>query len=472
MRVLSLSAWDQDLAIGTGGSPKKNWVTLVTGPNGSKKSLLLRMLSSASLGYARTVIGDHTPIPVGMHSDSAGMPSVVIAIAGTAFDRFSLRSAYSLDKVPTSRSARSNYFYFGSKASNGAMSAVHSVRLIGQALLRNRHVLPERATSLAAVLDFLSLPTDVTVRLRRASRLNSGAKDADKNKPARGEFYPDRLDAALKDAQEKAGEGRDPAIDAYFTDLRGDRGRVDALKKYLERFPVNVDFDLRAGTCAMPGGLSEFDVEILIKTGLVNIGDIRFESAQEDARSIPAGDLSSGQWQILLGMFGVALEAQTDALIIIDEPENSLHPEWQREYVPLLETVLEPVQSCHVVIATHSPLIVSGITRKRGNIIQLVPSPDSRLGIESKPLEPTYGWDARHVLEALFAMDTTRAVKFVEASDRALALVRDDKTKTDEFRKLVDEINDAAQTLPGDDPMRVIVRALNNVAGPKVGSNG
>jgi predicted ATP-binding protein involved in virulence len=43
--------------------------------------------------------------------------------------------------------------------------------------------------------------------------------------------------------------------------------------------------------------------------------------------------------------------------ILIDEPENSLHPKWQREYIGFLQGFIGYKENVDVIIATHSPLI-------------------------------------------------------------------------------------------------------------------
>jgi len=47
-------------------------------------------------------------------------------------------------------------------------------------------------------------------------------------------------------------------------------------------------------------------------------------------------------------------------VILIDEPEISLHPQWQRDYFEKLNTWLEllGIKNCFFIIVTHSPLIV------------------------------------------------------------------------------------------------------------------
>jgi len=66
---------------------------------------------------------------------------------------------------------------------------------------------------------------------------------------------------------------------------------------------------------------------------------------------------SSGQQQMLCSIFGLAAALENDAVVLIDEPELSLHPRWQMNFFRHIETALSAVVGCHVIIATHSPLI-------------------------------------------------------------------------------------------------------------------
>lgn len=47
-----------------------------------------------------------------------------------------------------------------------------------------------------------------------------------------------------------------------------------------------------------------------------------------------------------------------DALIMVDEPEDSLHPKWQQQIVPFFNNVGTNNQ---VILATHSPQIIASV---------------------------------------------------------------------------------------------------------------
>ncbi|MCW8275955.1 ATP-binding protein [Pseudomonas sp. PCH199] len=72
----------------------------------------------------------------------------------------------------------------------------------------------------------------------------------------------------------------------------------------------------------------------------------------------PFSELSSGEQQMLALLVKVAVSATPNALILIDEPEISLHVSWQRLLPVMLSRMCEHFE-CDMVIATHSPLLVT-----------------------------------------------------------------------------------------------------------------
>nr|WP_278426622.1 AAA family ATPase [Pantoea dispersa] len=70
-------------------------------------------------------------------------------------------------------------------------------------------------------------------------------------------------------------------------------------------------------------------------------------------------DASSGELALLTTMAHISTYITHNAFILIDEPENSLHPRWQREYVNHLYNMFYQFEP-KIILATHSPIIVSG----------------------------------------------------------------------------------------------------------------
>ena len=69
-------------------------------------------------------------------------------------------------------------------------------------------------------------------------------------------------------------------------------------------------------------------------------------------------DLSSGEKQLALLLIDISRRIVPHSVILIDEPEISLHPAWQRGLVVALDKIIEQYDA-QVIMATHSPEIAS-----------------------------------------------------------------------------------------------------------------
>jgi predicted ATP-binding protein involved in virulence len=67
--------------------------------------------------------------------------------------------------------------------------------------------------------------------------------------------------------------------------------------------------------------------------------------------------LSSGEQHELVLLYDLLFETSKNALVMIDEPELSLHVAWQDEVLKDLLEMAE-LSDFDVLLATHSPLII------------------------------------------------------------------------------------------------------------------
>lgn len=95
---------------------------------------------------------------------------------------------------------------------------------------------------------------------------------------------------------------------------------------------------------------------ILRQCRIINRIDV-FLSRQKSI--IPMLHASSGELSLISSIIYISTVITNNSMIIIDEPENSLHPKWQTEYVEKLLDIFY-YQKPQIIIATHSPLIISG----------------------------------------------------------------------------------------------------------------
>jgi len=72
---------------------------------------------------------------------------------------------------------------------------------------------------------------------------------------------------------------------------------------------------------------------------------------------LPLDRLSSGEKQIMIMFYLLLFKAKHGSLIIIDEPEISLHVAWQQRLGKTFSDIAK-LRDMHIIIATHSPQVI------------------------------------------------------------------------------------------------------------------
>jgi predicted ATP-binding protein involved in virulence len=86
--------------------------------------------------------------------------------------------------------------------------------------------------------------------------------------------------------------------------------------------------------------------------------DDGFKFSTEHGKPLALGDLSSGEQQEVVLLYELLFKVQPGTLVLIDEPEISLHVAWQKQFLDDLFKIVE-LQKVNVIIATHSPQIIN-----------------------------------------------------------------------------------------------------------------
>lgn len=76
-------------------------------------------------------------------------------------------------------------------------------------------------------------------------------------------------------------------------------------------------------------------------------------------KPIPLSRLSSGEKEILVLFYNLLFENTDGGILLVDEPEMSLHIVWQRMFIDDLKKIAA-LRNLTVIIATHSPQIING----------------------------------------------------------------------------------------------------------------
>jgi len=108
--------------------------------------------------------------------------------------------------------------------------------------------------------------------------------------------------------------------------------------------------------------------------------------------------LSDGEQFFLGRMALLAMLDTDDSLILLDEPEVHFNDYWKREIVNLLDLVMQS-HSNHLLITTHSSILLSDVTENQINVLV---KNDSGFAEVQKPAIKTFGTDPSEIMMVIF----------------------------------------------------------------------
>jgi energy-coupling factor transporter ATP-binding protein EcfA2 len=186
-------------------------------------------------------------------------------------------------------------------------------------------------------------------------------------------FDPDALRAAaplLLDTEGvRFGDERGTGLAAVYDAIQNDREAIQAIEERVrELFPTVKSIGL-----SVPVGQMKA-VKVTLK----------------DGKPIGAHEMSEG----LLYFLGfAALQYCGASLLLVEEPENGLHPSRIRDVMAILRKISETAQ---VIIATHSPLVINEMQPSEVTVVTRDES-----GTHCKPIGETPGFAERSKVYAL-----------------------------------------------------------------------
>jgi predicted ATPase len=170
-------------------------------------------------------------------------------------------------------------------------------------------------------------------------------------------------------------KGLNPYFDSEIRDSDIDAEQKEKFLFFLNRF---VDKDLYNGELIRINFYSEsfddlknsFLIQIFTsEKGLKKLKVIKGIEVflSKDGNLIPLKGASSGELSLISTLMYITTTINETTVILIDEPENSLHPKWQIEYVKKMDELFYLYEP-KIVIATHSPLIINGAEINSQNV--------------------------------------------------------------------------------------------------------
>ena len=185
--------------------------------------------------------------------------------------------------------------------------------------------------------------------------------------------------------------------------------------------------------------------------------DVKAEDISQDGKNMPifensSGDkfdineLSSGEKQLFLRTLAIKMLNPENSIILIDEPELSLHPKWQQKIVDVYRKIGENNQ---IIIATHSPHILGSVRKE--NIMLLDKDDEGQIVVRTgDELYDSYGQPTERILEDIMGLKTTRNQEIFDKLEKIREMVNEDKYETDNFKKEYGDLKEILGTMDED----------------------
>lgn len=180
-------------------------------------------------------------------------------------------------------------------------------------------------------------------------------------------FFPKvGLEIRLNESSDEALE----KIDASQYDLEAIRSTLEILRSNSRHV-----FELIKSADSYERSISERNIitfkhlSQLKSIGIVSSFSLIFYHQERKAQIF--NELSSGEQTLISVYLFIKSNLNDLRVVYIDEPENSLHPEWQRRFIKMLHIAIG-YNETELFLATHSPVLVSGSVSDYGDEVEIV----------------------------------------------------------------------------------------------------
>jgi hypothetical protein len=188
--------------------------------------------------------------------------------------------------------------------------------------------------------------------------------------------------------------------------------------------------------------MSNKDMEMLRHLEALDIINLDGIKINKNNSTMSLNDVSSGEFHLIISMIGIFSQIKNDSIILIDEPEVSLHPNWQMQYVTFLKKVFSKYPSCHFILTSHSHFIVSDLEGESSSLTSI--NRDEEGNLKTRLIEAdTYGWSAEDILYNVFNVRSTWNYFLETDLTELLGLISinsNDKTKINNLIEKIDKL--------------------------------
>ncbi|CAI1013413.1 ATP-binding protein [Serratia fonticola] len=425
----------------------ENHFTLILGENGTGKSELLksildsvvfmevndeakrkRIKKNCKLNYEVNGLSNYTP------------PDYIISSASTLNDKFPI-------KISASKYDEDRYKYLGIRSANNN-AFVGKYRIVFFNSFKKIIEDNKRLSVLKTALIYYGFPLRFSFRFS-LSKLAAPLKT-----------YSDLMgdyQSFVKTATQvftKATFSNNMARGKIIPIINDDRVMRAVYKSFNLLFNKEKQYELQlnvddVNSCCEYISISE-DINELVKYGLVTVEEFSIISS----RSYGFKNASSGQFNLFSSLLTLSAEIMDNTLLLIDEPEVSLHPKWQVMYISAVRRIVDEFKDCQVVIATHSHLLVSNMPLENSSVLVSKRDSDGYISFNELSSTPA-GWSAESILYNVFGIITSRNSAFSLDLNIMAGVMSNWDDSPDTLNKFKDALERIKRfDLPENDPLK------------------
>lgn len=419
----------------------ENYVTLIIGPNGTGKSKILQSiigifnsLESHSKNPRKKYSYDfHYKLKFGnkgrMHDvdystgdllineiDSRSNVDQLILPTQVMISAFSFNDKYPL-RESRGKVTYENYYYLGLKSTTNNIflgkPTRDAISNLYDAILHDKDIAP-----LKAAFTTLELRPELTLVYKPGKYfkflLNNEFWENRNLTPSQfanafSDFFRKKK---RKDANPELKRLGNEKIEKILGDTEKVKTVIDYLQEHIRLVTelVNKEIALKPTlNFEQRNSFNEFTRNVLpfqLLSDLEIISFSRFEIKKSET-NFSFDDASSGEYHIILTYLNILSLLKENSLVMLDEPEISLHPNWQIKYMDIFNKIFHHYPKTHFIIASHSHFLVSDLKSKNSNILGVELTEQGQIKIT--PTERnTYGWSAEQILLDVFKVAGTR----------------------------------------------------------------
>lgn len=157
--------------------------------------------------------------------------------------------------------------------------------------------------------------------------------------------------------------------------------------------------------------------------------------------NLSIGDISSGEYHLLISMIGIFSKIRENSLILIDEPEISLHPNWQMGYISFLKKVFKKCASSQFILTSHSHFIISDLEGSSSSVTALIRNEETKkLSAELVNMN-TFGWSAEDILYNVFNIRSQWNYYLEADLTKLLGMIANNSKKKNEIEPIIEKLD-------------------------------